>query len=972
MSWAREGKRGLVHNKESATVAEQNYKYRREDFAPLPVNLNHVTLYLNFLDQAVEVTSVLHMTAVEDLGSLALDARDLQVQLVEWVEEPDGTGRTLEYRYEQDANRLVVILPRSLTIGERFAVRTVTRCVPSDHILEGIYKDTTPPGAPQQYISQCQQWGFQRIAPILDDCRAKCTMTTTIEADAAYRRLISNGNISRDLNPDGVPIPKPGCPDRLLMRYENPIPMPPYLFVVCVGTWDTLRETVTYDSGRTVALEYLVPPGRLDDVRIPMDILKEAVLWVEKTQDYEYTGDTYRTICMDKSNFGGMENMGNTTIVTDAALIDEHTLDYSLLYAHAVIVHEFEHNQCGSETTMETPFDVWLNEAYTVDVERQFMADLFDPAFVRLTQVDAIRSPLLGPLSIEESGRAGRIVRDGFNDPDELIDGVTYVKAAEVIGMLRLILGEEAFREGKTRYFTKYRYANADTDQFFSCFEEVSGRDLSQFKQAWLYVTGYPKVVATPRYDPDGKRYRIDFRQEYEPSPVPFVIPIDLALIDNEGRILPGTEQVFEFDQANATLTIEHIEEPPACASINRDYSFYGILTLDGVTPEILASQARVDTNSFNKVEAMRQLTDRRRVRLMHNPAAEIDGDWLMLYGEILSDSSLPPGLKAYCLRIEEQPWDRTFVTWYREMVVARERLMRAVNTSYRMQLVDAFHALDTYSTGTSPKDGIEERILKNTLLDLIVVDDTEESHGIILNHLNAATSATDKAAALLALNKSSSPVRREVLQGIYESWHGHLSAYANYLRVVSSGTGEDVFSMIEEEKQRDTFDITYPTWSRALFLPMAVNTKMVWTERGVSWIADTVIELAPHQRVRRIAAAQYISSSRKTQTGTEGPCSPGPGANRSGGFRQHKPHGERSGEGLPGRGMRPCPVRERFEHRRREVFRKGSMWWCHEVVTSGLLVVRAGVSGRSPEQFRGTARCGRYSLNAKGQGNPV
>ncbi len=152
---------------------------------------------------------------------------------------------------------------------------------------------------------------------------------------------------------------------------------------------------------------------------------------------------------MNKSNFGGMENMGNTTIVTDAALIDEHTLDQTLMYAHAVIVHEFEHNQCGSETTMETPFDVWLNEAYTVDVERQFMADVFDPAFVRLAQVDTIRNPVLGPLAIEDGGRAGRIVREGFNDPDELIDGVTYVKAAEVIRMLRLIVGKENFLKGK-------------------------------------------------------------------------------------------------------------------------------------------------------------------------------------------------------------------------------------------------------------------------------------------------------------------------------------------------------------------------------------------------------------------------------------------------------------------------------------------------------------------------------------------
>ncbi|HSB52403.1 MAG TPA: M1 family aminopeptidase, partial [Dissulfurispiraceae bacterium] len=205
--------------------------------------------------------------------------------------------------------------------------------------------------------------GFQRIMPIFDDCRAKCTMSTTIEGDRRYTHLISNGNINRASNPDGKPVPKQGDPTRQVITYENVIPMAPYLFICCAGTWDVLADNAVYPSGRRVRLEYLVPPGTAEGVRLPMQILKQAILWTGLTQDYEYPGDTYRTICMTKSNFGGMENVGNTTIVTDAALVTEHTQDSSLLYAHAVIVHEFEHNQCGSETTMDTPFDIWLNEA---------------------------------------------------------------------------------------------------------------------------------------------------------------------------------------------------------------------------------------------------------------------------------------------------------------------------------------------------------------------------------------------------------------------------------------------------------------------------------------------------------------------------------------------------------------------------------------------------------------------------------
>jgi aminopeptidase N len=833
-------------------AATQPFKYMRGDFGGMPVVLKHLMIYLNFLEDRVEASNLLDMTARSDCDVVELDADSLEIRAVEWwpVDQGDSKeakAKPLHYEYQRDRKKLIMKLPRTVGAGDRFRVRTVTHCFPSDHILEGIYKDATPPGAPQQYMSQCQQWGFQRIMPIFDDCRAKCTMTTTIEADAAYTHLITNGNINRHSNPDGKPVPKPGDPSRQVITYENPVPMAPYLFLVCAGTWDMLSDEVTYDSGRTVRLEYLVPPGAIEGVRIPMEILKESIRWIGKTQGYEYTGDTYRTICMTKSNFGGMENVGNTTILTDAALITEHTLDLGLLYAHAVIVHEFEHNQCGSETTMETPFDVWLNEAYTVDVERRFMAAHFNPSFIRLNQVDSIRNPLLGPLAMEDAGHVGRIVREGFNHPDELIDSVTYVKAAEVIRMLRLILGDHVFHLGKTLYFSRYLHGNANTDQFFQCFEESSGISLEQFKQGWLYNVGYPKVTAETHYEPSTKRFRIHFEQHCPPGQVPFLVPIQVALVDEKGREMEGSAQVFQLQEADADLIFESLPESPAFASMNCDYSFYGTFQVKNATAETLTQQIRLDPNAYNRVEAMRLLTDQQRIRLLENPDAVIDEGWLSVYGEVLGDEQLPHVLQAFFLRIDEQPLERRYCTWYQELVSARENLMLAVNRRYRGGLISRFERLGTYTlpAGHSPKHGIEDRLLKNVLLDLIAIEDSAESHRMILDHYDRASTANDRVAALAALNRSSCPERRTVLEKAYEAWCEHLSGYANYLRIIASGTREDVFAMMKHEKERPTFDITQPTWCRALFLPMAANNKMVWTDRGILWVADTVIELA-------------------------------------------------------------------------------------------------------------------------------
>jgi aminopeptidase N len=832
----------------------RKYKYMRKDFGELPVRLDRMTIYLNFLEDRVEATNCLEMTAKRVMKQLRLDADGLKVISVKSCRDPkDRNGKDLKFDHDRKGKNLIISLERPVKNGERLCIRTFTHCFPSDTVLEGIYKDITPPGTPQQYMSQCEMWGFQRIMPVVDDPRAKCTMKTTIEADARYTHMISNGNISRDTNPDGRPVPKPGDKSRRLITYENDIPMSPYLFIAAVGTWDELRDRVTYDNGKSVQLEYLVPRGRTGDARIPMEILKKAILWIKEKQDYEYTKDTYRTICMGKSNFGGMENVGNTTIVTDSALIDEHTMDGYLLYAYQVIVHEFEHNQCGSETTMETPFDMWLNEAYTVDVERQFSAEQFDPDMTRLSQVENIRGPLSGPLVIEDGGYPNKIARDGFNHPDNIVDSLTYVKAAEVIRMLRIIMGEK-FKKGKALYFSRYRNKNANSDQFFECFEEVWGESLERFKRGWLFRTGYPRVTAETAYDGKRQEFRIKFRQEAKGEP--FHIPVELALVDSGGRDIPGTSRVFHFQEREAELVLKGVKERPAFASLNRDYSFYGTFKPE-LTTEELVKQVRFDPNRFNRVEAMRQLTDIQRIRLLKDPKADIDQWWIDLFGEILGDRSLSPSLKSRLLLIGEEPLDRQYLAWYQEQVVAKERLMKAINRAHRERLIAGFKALDTYRKEPMEK-GIERRMLKSVLLGLIAAEDSPESHKIITEHYKRATTPTDRVTALIALGRSSSPKRREILESAYRKWHRHISGYSNYLGIIPAGTNDDVWEMIEAEKKRDPFDITQPTYTRSLLIPMAFNTKMVWTDRGLRWLRDTVIEFSP---INTILASRLLNT---------------------------------------------------------------------------------------------------------------
>ena len=203
--------------------------------------------------------------------------------------------------------------------------------------------------------------------------------------------------------------------------------------------------------------------------------------------------------------------------------------------------------------------------------------------------------------------------------------------------------------------------------------------------------------------------------------------------------------------------------------------------------------------------------------------------------------------------------------------------------------------------------------MLKNVLLELITVKDATDSHAVILDHFSRATTANDRISALVALNRSSAPERLDILEEAYGQMHSNISGYANYLRVIAGGTCEDVFDQIERERNRPTFQITQPTWCRALFLTMANNNKMIWNERGVNWIADRVIELA---RINYTNAGRMLNTFqhvRKMKPESAASCDCGPEAYRGGSPGPDQPCHPPPGKGLRGMTALTCLVRGRW-----------------------------------------------------------
>ena len=760
-----------------------DWKYRRSDFRRPVAQLEHVDAVIRFFEDRVEAEGTLHLRARETLKEIALDC---------------------------EGEKVVYPLEREYAPGDAFTVAVEHVSHPDDVHLEGIYRDVPPAGAPQQYMSQCQQYGFQRILPIVDDCTAKCTFRTALEGDARYTHLISNGDLVEDVQiADG----------RRRCVYEMRKPMAPYLFIACAGTWEVLADSVAYpDSGRVVKLEYLVPPGHLDGARIPMEILKRSVLFQHEATGFVYPFETYRTICMEKSLYGGMENTGNTTIITEAALVDETIADRRLVYAHGVIPHEFEHSHCGSGVTMESVFDMWLNEAYTVNVERAFLAREFGAAFARAAEIQALRET--GGALAEEEGRvAASVVREGVNDPDEVVDAITYDKAPEVLNTLRNLIGGEAYDAAWREYFRRFDGGNANTDDFLKVFSEVTGRDVGAVMRPWLFSAGHPTVHAKWRW----KAGELTITLERDGN---YVVPVPFALVKDGRDVSQGT---FVLDGAKQEFSARCPK--PDFISWNRGCGFYGVLAFEAAEEE-LACQVRQDPDLFNRAEAMRALRD-----------MGAHETWLKLYQEVFADEALDLGAKEAMLAIPADSLDRHRRARVRENVQEMHMLRKAAARAIGSAKLIA--SLAGAATDGLDAAAIVRRAWENRVLQLLAEVDEPEAWSAIRGYLGRAKNVTARLNALRALAAGNWPLRHEVLEAEGKSLRKSLNGYAGWLGIVAGDPHADVFERIRAEERRKGWSISHPTLSRALYCGFAANGDRLWTPEGLAWLEKTLVDYA-------------------------------------------------------------------------------------------------------------------------------
>ncbi len=495
--------------------------------------------------------------------------------------------------------------------------------------LEGLYMSNG------MYCTQCEAEGFRKITFYPDRPDVMAPFDVRIEGSEPV--LLSNGN--------------PGEKGTGFAEWSDPWPKPAYLFALVAGDLVSHPGRFSTMSGRDVELNVWVRPGDEGKCAFAMEALKKSMKWDEDVYGREYDLDVFNIVAVDDFNMGAMENKGLNIFNSAAVLASPETsTDMNFERIEAIIAHEYFHNWTGNRITCRDWFQLCLKEGLTVFRDSQFTADMRSAAVKRIDDVIALRARQFR----EDSGPLAHPVRpQSFVEINNFYTATVYEKGAELIGMLKTLVGDAAYYRALDLYFERHDGDAATIDDWLQVFEDATGRDLTQFKR-WYDEAGTPRLSVTEEYQ-DG-RYTLNFQQKTPPTPGqdeknPRVIPITVGLLGPNGDEVQETT-ILEMTEAKQSFTFDGLATRPI-PSILRGFSAPVILQRDTSDAERAFLLAH-DTDPFNKWEAGRNLARTGLMAMIRERAAP-DAAYIDAIQAVARDDTLDPAFRALALGLPSQ-----------------------------------------------------------------------------------------------------------------------------------------------------------------------------------------------------------------------------------------------------------------------------------------------------------------------------
>ena len=689
----------------------------------------------------------------------------------------------------------------------------------SNTCLEGLYISNG------MYTTQCEAEGFRRITYYPDRPDVLAKFQVRIESNEPI--LLSNGNLINS---------GPG-----FAEWYDPWPKPSYLFALVAGTLVKYSDHYKSRSGLNIDLNIWVRSGDEGKCAFAMYALKKAMKWDEVTYEREYDLNLFNIVAVDDFNMGAMENKGLNIFNSSAVLASPETsTDQNYERIESIIAHEYFHNWTGNRVTCRDWFQLCLKEGLTVFRDQQFTSDIRSESVKRITDVLYLRSAQFR----EDSGPLAHAVRpDSFIEINNFYTSTIYEKGAEIIRMLQLLVGKENYYKAVNLYFLRHDGEACTVEDWLKCFEDITKRDLTQFK-LWYLQSGTPEIKVEEEFFSGCYTLKLTQEGPNKNSSVinPMLLPVAIGLLDTNGDEVLSTT-VLELDKTIQRFEFKNLHSKPIVSLLR---GFSAPVNLNHTRPdEDYAFLIKNDTDPFNRWEASQFLSQK---VLLSKSSKKLEAIYLDAIKSIVINNSIEPALKSLMLKLptHDELVKRILLVGETpdplKINLSIKRLKHLLALKLEPYLTQIY--LNNFVTGNYKSNAEDDgkRALRAIVLELI----TEIDSGVTATKQFQNSSTMQEQLGALGCLIECNQGEKEVIR-FFNQWSEERLVMDKWFAIqVLKSSPEKALEKVKALTEHKLFDMTNPNRFRAVFGSFTTNSVAFHqlSGHGYELLANWIIKL--------------------------------------------------------------------------------------------------------------------------------
>ena len=816
-----------------------------KDYQPPVYLIDHVNLHFDLHETKSIVTSTLQARLNKNNNEtdkiFVLDGQNLELIS---VKINGAVISAADYTCDEET---LILSP----VAETFEVEIKTQINPeNNNALEGLYLSSG------MFCTQCEAQGFRRITYFPDRPDVMSTFDVTIISDKEkYPILLSNGNlINKGEGENG----------KHWVTWQDPSLKPSYLFALVAGDLFCKEDTFTTQSDRKILLQVYVEHENSHKCDHALMSLKQAMKWDEETYGREYDLDIYMIVAVNDFNMGAMENKGLNVFNASCVLASPDTAtDADYYNIQSIIAHEYFHNWSGNRVTCRDWFQLSLKEGFTVFRDQEFSADLNSRAVKRIDDVNVLRTHQFA----QDAGPMAHPIRpDHYIEISNFYTVTVYNKGAEVVRMIRNLVGGEGFRKGSDLYFERHDGQAVTTEDFVKAMEDANDVDLSLF-QNWYSQAGTPVLDVITAFNKKKKTFELEINQSCpdtvgQKNKKPFHIPLQVGLLDQSGSDLvlniegdsstiASTLKTLEIKNETERFTFLNVKNKPL-VSLNRGFTSPVKINLKQ-SNEDLAFIFAHDSDEFNRWEAGQTLAMNTLLGfiedIQNNKTLNLDESIIVPFKNTLIDPDLDKALIAQAITLPSESYlaDQCDVVDVDAIHQARNFMRLELAKALKTELETVYNSGQSDAVYLFNADEMARRDLNHVCLSYLMCLQESETINACTDKINNANNMTDVLSALTILSHHDNPARQNALDTFYDKWKHDAQVVEKWFAIQAAADLPDVLDKVKTLMQHEAFTLTNPNKVRSLIGRFCAGNIAHFHNcdgSGYAFLADQVLAL--------------------------------------------------------------------------------------------------------------------------------